>query len=1132
MIKEYLKNQFVMTTLNSIGDGVIVTDTQGIISFINYQGAKIAETSEVFAIGKGLYDVLNIINLHTGVPVRNIIEKSLKSDCTVGLEDNSGMISKEGKLIYLSASCSPLVDNGKRIGIILTFRDVTRFKTYELRCKEQEQSLQSIFDAAPIGVMTLDSRGKIRRANNAALQMMNRKLEESLDKLFGDAFGCTSCFTDIRGCGFSPECSECIVRQSIKVAAGGRQGPEAECEKEQKVGNSLRKIWLRVVATPIVVGSDRQIVLTFIDITANKEREITAEKSRDFFFGIFDKFPALIWRTGMHHEGLYVNSYWDNFTGHPVSKLLGIGWLDYIHPEDRESYVTSLNAVLETQNTQENEIRILSKLGTYGAFHCITRPYYNPDGKLEGLIGMAVDITDRNRAAEVLQRYRILSEHTRDIMLFMDGNGNIIEANRAAVEAYGYTYEELISLNVRNLRRSDNKVEEHMNEARRNGITFEVNHYRKNGSCFPTEVSSRGIGTGENSILLSVVRDISERKKAEKLIIDSKAQYKSLFQNMNSGFAYCRICLENKDYIDYEYLEVNTAYETLMGTRKEHLIGKRFSEAFPEYLRVYQDRINICKEVALGSDSREIEHYSKISQKWFSMSIYSPEKGYFAFILNDISERKRAEAEINRAIEAAESASRTKSEFLANMSHEIRTPINGIMGMIDLTLMTILDREQRDNLVTAKSCADSLLAVVSDILDFSKIEAGKLRLEKINFSIKDLIQEVVRTNSPQAAAKGLEFNYMLSSAIPTVLLGDPTRLRQVFNNLLSNGIKFTESGEVNLSVEMCKQRGEGIELLCAVTDSGIGIRKEDMNKLFLTFSQVDGTITRKFGGTGLGLAISKQLVEMMGGKIWMESEYGKGSTFYFTIRCDIGVQTYEKLEPAYIKAKTSNPKNILVVEDNEVNRALIVRMVQGMGHFADSAIHGLEALEKLKMSSYDLILMDIQMPVLDGIETTKCIRSLEAFGGPRIPIIAVTAYAMQGDRERFMGLGIDEYISKPVDINVLFHKIEYITNALLTNDSLIRFDHNGNPYVDFNGVNRSEDTHQAGKLGELLAKMVSAATADDIDMIESTAHHIKNFANKAGLDELKDQAFKVELAARRGNMVQAKKFISIMSSIF
>ncbi|RYZ70057.1 MAG: response regulator [Proteobacteria bacterium] len=390
--------------------------------------------------------------------------------------------------------------------------------------------------------------------------------------------------------------------------------------------------------------------------------------------------------------------------------------------------------------------------------------------------------------------------------------------------------------------------------------------------------------------------------------------------------------------------------------------------------------------------------------------------------MQDVTELKQKEQDLldtNRALQAATDA---KSEFLANMSHEIRTPLNGIMGMASLVLDTELTSDQRENLETMQFSADSLLTIVSDILDFSKIEAGMLEIEKIEFDLEAIVSGVYRTLGHAASGKGLTLNKSMSGKTSQRFLGDPGRLRQVLMNLVNNSIKFTAQGEISTHIEAVEQADGKTRVRVSVKDTGVGISKEALGRLFKAFSQADSSTTRKFGGTGLGLSISKRLVELMGGEIGVESELGAGSTFWFelsyeTVIAQRGSDSKSQGVNVFKSAGESRIK-ILLAEDNIVNRAIALQMLAKIGLSADTVSNGAEVLELLKSKSYDLILMDCQMPEMDGYEASTQIRNLTS-AASRIPIIALTANAMKGDREKCLAAGMTDYMSKPFQLEDL-----------------------------------------------------------------------------------------------------------------
>ena len=558
-------------------------------------------------------------------------------------------------------------------------------------------------------------------------------------------------------------------------------------------------------------------------------------------------------------------------------------------------------------------------------------------------------------------------------------------------------------------------------------------YMNKNGDPVPSEITLKRLDYDDTFIIVKYIRDLRAELEAQATVQEITERNSIMINAAPIGFV----------YFDDEFsvIDCNPAALSLFGMADTEAFGRDFLANCPEYqpdgrLSTESFTDTMQKTVNDGQVTVEWHHMTAAGEPLpteITLKRIEYQSSYrIVAYLRDLREHKAVLAEMQRAAqqqkeakELAEDSAKTKSEFLANMSHEIRTPMNGIIGITGLALKKEPTGAMKEYLEKIDQSARSLLRIIGDILDFSKIEAGKLEIEYAEFDINAVLSEIRNITSYSVSRKGIDFIVNVPEDMNFNVIGDSLRLQQVLLNIISNAIKFTQEGSVSVSVVIADRKESAAELVFNVSDTGIGMTEEQASKIFDAFGQADSSTTRKYGGTGLGLAICKSLVELMGGRIWLESEPGAGTTFFFTARFETTVSREitagQTDNDDYVIPSELVGSRLLLAEDNEINRMIATELLEIAGFKLDVAENGKEAVEMVLKNQYDLILMDIQMPEMDGFTATRIIRSHDRLTD--IPIIAMTANAMLGDREKSIEAGMNDHVTKPLMPRVLMETI-------------------------------------------------------------------------------------------------------------
>ncbi|MBL8746217.1 MAG: PAS domain S-box protein [Phycisphaerae bacterium] len=1064
-----------------------------------------------------------------------------------------------------------------------------------------------LFESAPVLHCLLTTDFRFVAASDRYLHATQKRREEVIGRTLFEVFPGDPSDPD--------ECGPQRLRESLeRVLRTGR----ADTLREQKYhlvrpveqGGGFEERYWTPVSSPVFDsdGSIRYLLISVEDVTervrSDEARALSAQRASENAASLqVAQRELLFQRSTLDHAGIlsetdvsgtitHVNEEFCRISGYSRDELIGSNHRmlnSGVHPREfwREMFVT-----LRKTGVWQGVVCNRAKDGSLYWVQSTNVAFRDESGRISRYVSLRTDITEHVKAQHALrereERVASIVEYSGDAIISEDLNGVITSWNAGAARLFGYTPDEAIGAALPGLV-PDDRADESASFLRRitSGepvVRAETVRLTKDGRRVDVSETLSPLKGGDGSIvgLSKIISDITERRQAEQRtaeLLASEMRYRALFESIDEGFCVIEMIFdENGRPVDYRFAEVNPSFESQTGLHGA--AGKRMRELAPDHESHWFETYG---RIAMTGEAARFKDFARHLGRWFDVYAFRfgrAEDRRVAVLFRDITQQTNLESQLRRAKEEADSANLAKSEFLAHMSHEIRTPLNGVIGMMDLLLGTPLTDQQRRYGYLCKTSAETLTTVINDVLDFSKIEAGKLEIIKGEFDLNNLVEDVVEVLAQTAVRKGLEIICQVHPDVPAMVRGDADRLRQVLVNLINNAIKFTEKGAVVVRLTAETQTNDTVTVRFSVIDTGIGVQPDRIERLFKAFSQAEPTIARTYGGTGLGLAISKQLAELMGGTIGVESQVGRGSTFWFTVALETsgiraaphrpavkfdpkhlrvlavddneqqrtilreqitswglqaeaapdGIEALRllsravaestpfrivivdhdmpemsgfdfahevrkreeiretalmillsadfKIEPDQLRRmgfaahmtkpirqsqlfdaimraiatsdadrrqlpaaspdplqsppKTPLPQydglRVLVAEDNEVNQIVIRELLTASGCLCTLVSDGRQAVEATAAVQYDVVLMDCQMPLLDGFEATRMIRSREASADTpgRLPIIALTANAMKGDRESCLAAGMDAYASKPINQNELFKTIQAV----------------------------------------------------------------------------------------------------------
>ena len=991
--------------ITKASDGRIIEVNDGFLAITGYSFHDVA--------GKTTVE----LNLWLNESERNfILSELLKGKKIEGME--LAFRKKSGDIVYGLFSAEIIIIQNEKC-VLSSIIDITERKRTMDALRESEERYRRLSEDMPVFVSTFLPDGTITYFNETLGAWDDVNPSEMTGKSFYD---------------FLSPAEQEITRARLRALTPQQPIETHEQRYLRPDGRVLYHEWTNRAFFD-EMGHPTRYQGVGLDITSRKLAQAALKASEYKYRVLVTTLQEGIWVLDDQMRTTFVNPRMAEMLGYTVEEMMLTHLFDFMDEQFRKT--AERNFERRRQGIKEkHDFEFQKKDGSCIYASLETAPLLDEAGKFVGALAAVADITERKQAEEALregeEKYRLLVNNASEsIIVAQDGLLKFV--NPTALNLLGvYSEQEIIGRPFPEFIHPDDRkmvVENYRLRIAGKAVLprYAFRVAARDGIVKWVEINAALIEWQGRPATLNFLIDITERKLVDEARLESEKRFRAVFETaIDSIFI--------KDAL-LKYIQANAAMERLFGLPSSEMIGKTDDDLFGKEAGAHVREMDLR---VLAGEIIEEEHTKPVNGVFHTFHVIkSPmresdgEITGLCGIARDITDRKHAEEELKRARDAAEDAARAKSEFLANMSHEIRTPLNGVIGMIGLLLDMDLNAEQLEYAKIARFSGEILLSLINDILDFSKIEARKLELEKLDFDLRSMLDETTDLLAVGAHEKGLELVGTVDSTVPSRLRGDPGRLRQILVNLGGNAVKFTNAGKIVIRACLESEDERNVTIRFSVSDTGIGIPTNRLDILFSPFTQVDGSTTRKYGGTGLGLAISRQLAELMGGMIGVQSEGGKGSTFWFTVVFEKQLNHLESAEELSrieerraIYGSTGGPilsqtvkrkLRILVAEDNPVNQKVAQAMLRKMGLEADVAANGLEAVNALQTIPYDLVLMDCQMPEMDGFEATREIRRQGSKAlNPGIPIIAMTALAMQGDREKCILAGMNDFIAKPV----------------------------------------------------------------------------------------------------------------------